>query len=491
MPLFYLFLFFLGRQYIIIMKNFFIVKEIRNLKKEDRTGLQMIFVLILLSALFLSCSTHRKNAEEENPPNIIVIVADDLGWHDVGYHGSEIKTPVIDKLAEQGVQLDRFYVHSVCSPTRASLLTGKPPSRYGILSPLGDEAVFPPGTLTLAEVLRRKGYDTAISGKWHLGTVPEARPLNFGFNSSYGYLRGQIDPYTHLYKNGNRTWHRNDTLIDEEGHATDLITDEAIRVIEKPRRADEPFFLYVAYSVPHYPLDEPEKWVGMYSKTIANESRRMYAAAVSHMDDAIGRILSALKEKGLEENTVVLFFSDNGAQESWHSKTQYGGKFKGNDVLGNNLPLRDWKTSLYDGALRVPAVILWRGHLSGGEVVEEAVNVEDVYPTLANLAGAELPEEMNIEGIDFLPALQGKSLPEDRVMYWRMSYGMAVKKGDWKLVHRGKTPDEGTDELYNIKTDPEETMNVAAENEAIVHGLKKELEHQFSLDNPALAKEIK
>lgn len=473
------------------MENILNVMRGRNTWKVDRTGLRMIFVSILLSVLLLSCSTQRKNTVQENPPNIVILVADDLGWHDVGYHGSEIKTPVIDKLADQGVILDRFYVQSVCSPTRASLLTGKPPGRYGILSPLGDEAVFPEGTVTLAEVLRRKGYDTAISGKWHLGTVPEARPLNFGFNSSYGYLRGQIDPYTHLYKNGNRTWHRNDTLVDEEGHATDLITDEAIRVIEKPRKAGEPFFLYVAYSVPHYPLDEPEKWIDMYNNSIPNESRRLYAAAVSHMDDAIGRIMDALKEKGLEDNTVVLFFSDNGAQESWHSKTQYNGKFKGNDVLGNNLPLRDWKTSLYDGALRVPGVIRWKRKLPQGEIVEEAINVEDVYPTLALLAGAELPEEMKIEGIDFLPALHGKSLPEDRVMYWRMSYGMAVKKGDWKLLHHGNTPAEGTDELYDLKSDPEETKNVAAGNEAIVPDLKKELEHQFSLDSPALAKEIK
>ncbi len=416
-------------------------------------------------------------------------MADDLGWNDIGYHGSEIKTPAIDKLSQEGIELDRFYVHSVCSPTRASLLTGRYPSRYGILSPLGDEAVFPEGTVTIAELLNQNGYETAISGKWHLGTVPEARPMRLGFNSSYGYLRGQIDPYTHLYKNGNKTWHRNDTLIDEEGHATDLITDEAVQFIEKSHDNSKHFFLYVAYSVPHFPLDEPENWVDMYEKSIANESRRLYAASVTHMDEGIGRIMVTLEKNKLEENTVVLFFSDNGAQESWQSKTQYNGKYKGNDVLGDNRPLRDWKTSFYDGALRVPAIIMWKGKLSHGKI-SEAINVADIYPTLAGLAGADIPEELNIEGLNFWPSLDGVTLDEDRIMYWRMNKGMALKKGDWKLIHHGKTPDEGTDELYNIFLDPNETRDVSEENGKILLELKKEMKHQFSLDSPLLANEI-
>jgi len=447
-------------------------------------------IYFIILAHFLSCSPDQKSKTANSQPNIIVIVADDLGWNDIGYHGSEIKTPAIDKLAREGIELDRFYVHSVCSPTRASLLTGRYPSRYGILSPLGDEAVFPEGTVTIAELLKQNGYETAISGKWHLGTVPEARPMNFGFNSSYGYLRGQIDPYTHLYKNGNKTWHRNDILVDEEGHATDLITDEAVRFIEKSRENSKAFFLYVAYSVPHYPLEEPGNWVDMYEKTIENESRRLYAASVSHMDEGISRILTTLGKNKMEENTLVLFFSDNGAQESWHSKTQYNGKFKGNDVLGDNKPLRDWKTSFYDGALRVPAVLMWKGKLSHGKV-SESINVADIYPTLAGLAGVDIPEGLNIEGHNFWPFLEGAPLSEDRIMYWRMSKGMALRKGDWKLIHHGKSPDEGIDELYNISLDPNETKNVAAGNEKLVLELKKEMEYQFSLDNPILAKEIK
>ncbi len=449
------------------------------------TGL--ILILLLLSVF--SCSQKGKKIKVQTQPNIVVIIADDLGWRDVGYHGSEIKTPVIDNLAKEGVQLERFYVHSVCSPTRASLLTGRAPSRYGVLSPLGDEPIFPAGTVTIAELLKRNGYETAISGKWHLGTVPEARPMKFGFNSSYGYLRGQIDPYTHLYKNGNKTWHKNDILIDEEGHATDLITDEAIRAINESHKKSKPLFIYVAYSVPHYPLAEPEKWIDMYKQTIPNKSRRLFAASVTHMDYSIGRILFTLNKNEMLENTVVLFVSDNGGQESWHSKTQYNGKFKGNDVLGNNKPLRDWKTSLYDGALRVPAIISWKGKLDKGKVTE-ALNVADLFPTFASIAGVEVPQEYNIEGVNFLPSLFGGSLPKTRIMYWRMNNGMVIKKGDWKLIHHGKTVNKGTDELFNIIADPYENKDLATENTDKVAELKKEMKKQLLLDNPILRKEI-
>ena len=438
---------------------------------------------------FISCNSKKEKSTDQDKPNIIVIVADDLGWNDIGYHGSEIKTPAIDKMVHGGIELDQFYVHSVCSPTRASLLTGRYPSRYGILSPLGDDSVFPEGTVTIAELLKNNGYETAISGKWHLGTVPEARPMKLGFNSSYGYLRGQIDPYTHLYKNGNKTWHRNDVLVDEEGHATDLITEEAIRFIEKSNGNDKPFFLYVAYSVPHYPLDEPGNWVDLYRNSITNESRRLYAASVTHMDDGIGRIMTTIKKNKIEENTVILFFSDNGAQKSWYSETQYGGKFKAHDTLGNNEPLRDWKTSFYEGALRVPAIIYWKGKLHPDKI-KKAINVADIYPTLANIAGVTLPKEESLDGFNFLPALNGATDTKDRIMYWRMANGMAVKKRDWKLIHFGETPEAGTDELYNVSIDPNETSNMATSNKSVLQELKKELRYQYSLDSPILAEEI-
>lgn len=448
-------------------------------------GYSTIVLSIFLLLFSLSCSYQKTNKTENGQPNIVVIIADDLGWNDVGYHGSEIKTPTIDKLAQEGIEFDRFYVCSVCSPTRASLLTGIYPSRYGIMSPLGDEAGLPTGTVTIAGLLQKNGYDTGISGKWHLGTVLEGRPLNYGFNSSYGYLRGQIDPYTHLYKDGSRTWHRNDMLEDEEGHATDLITDEAIRFISKPREKGTPFFLYVAYSVPHYPLEESKEWTDIYKQKISNESRRNNAASVTHMDNSIGQILEVLKKTGIEENTIVMFLSDNGGQKSWSSETQYGGKFKPHDVLGDNRPLRDWKTSFYDGALRVPAVLIWPGKIKPIKI-DESINVTDIYPTLAFLAGVEIPDELNIEGINFWPAVNGEPLSNERTMYWRSNNATALKKGDWKLIHKGKKLEEGTDELYNLQLDPYEKQDVAKENMEKVREMKKELERQLGSDSQSI-----
>ena len=442
-------------------------------------GYSVIGISGLVLPQLLSCSGAEKKQAEKIKPNFIIILADDLGWSDVGYHGSEIKTPAIDKIASEGIEFDRFYVHSVCSPTRAALLTGRSPSRFNILAPLGDKPGFPAGTVTIAGLLQGQGYETKITGKWHLGADPEGRPMKFGFNESYGYLHGQIDPYTHLYKTGVKTWHRNDEFVEEEGHTTDLITAEAISFINKQQ--DSPFFLYVTYSVPHYPLDEPAKWRDMYTG-ISNKSRAHFAASVSHMDNSIGRILDAVKEKGIGKNTMIMFISDNGGQEEWSSKTDYNGKFEPNDVLGDNKPLRDWKTSLYDGALRVPAILYWEGTLNRMKV-NEAINVSDIYPTLANLAGARVPDELNIEGINFWPAVEGKKLPEDRVMYWKLNIGTAVKKGDWKLIRTGGKQKEVTEELYNISADPYETNDLSETNKEKTDELRKELLGQMAKDS--------
>lgn len=445
----------------------------------------------LLLPSLLSCSPKKTNNSDNKQPNILVIIADDLGWNDVGYHGSEIKTPTIDRLAREGIEFNRFYVCSVSSPTRACLLTGRYPSRYGILSPLGDEAGLPAGTVTIAGLLKQNGYDTEISGKWHLGAVPEGRPMNYGFNTSYGSLRGQIDPYTHLYKDGRKTWHRNDVLIDEEGHATDLITEEAIRFINKPRDKGSPFFLYVAYTVPHYPLEEPNEWTDIYKQTVRNESRRNNAGSVTHMDNSIDQILKALKKMGIEDNTIVLFQSDNGGQRSWipgsikyndKFSLEYNGKFKAHDVLGDNRPLRGWKGSLYDGALRVPAVLIWPGKLKHMRI-DEAINVVDIYPTLAFLAGAKIPDGLNIEGFNFWPLINGESISKERTMYWKLNNGTALKKGEWKLIHNGKNLKESADELYNIQIDPYETKDVSKENMRKVTELKKEIQYHLSLDS--------
>jgi arylsulfatase B len=284
-------------------------------------------VIPWLLGLFLSGGLSTPRAERvDRPPNLLVLVADDLGWRDVGYHGSEIRTPNIDKLARAGVRLERHYVYPTCSPTRAGLLTGRNPSRFGIDGPIDGRSMqaLPVDVTTLAGTLKVHGYATAMMGKWHLGLRPEVGPRRYGFDRSYGYFHGQLDQYSHRYKNGDRTWHRNDAFVDEEGHATDLIAHEAIQYLQEEHR--QPFFLYVAFSVPHYPIQEDARWIKPYEPAIADPSRRLYAASVTHMDAAVGRFVEALKTTGRLPDTVILFTSDNGGQRDYRSQTDYGGK---------------------------------------------------------------------------------------------------------------------------------------------------------------------
>jgi arylsulfatase A-like enzyme len=262
-------------------------------------------------------------SSEDRPPNFLILIADDLGWRDVGYHGSEIRTPHLDAMARAGVRLERHYVCPTCSPTRAGLLTGRNPSRFGIHGPIDGRSLqaLPGNVTTLAAALKTRGYATAMMGKWHLGLRPEVGPRRYGFDQSYGYFHGQLDQYAHRYKNGDRTWHRDDAFVDEQGHATDLIANEAIRYLQGPHR--QPFFLWVAFSVPHYPIQEDARWVEPYEPVIADPSRRLYAASVTHMDAAIGRIVAALKQNGRLRDTLILFTSDNGGQRDYQSRTDY------------------------------------------------------------------------------------------------------------------------------------------------------------------------
>jgi arylsulfatase B len=417
-------------------------------------------------------------------PNILLLVADDAGWRDVGYHGSEINTPNLDHLMEEGVELNHFYVWPTCSPTRASLLTGRPASRFGILGPIGGKSKLhlPQETPTLAELLRENGYTTAITGKWHLGLQPEVGPDKYGFEYAYGYLHGQIDQYTHVYKYGDRTWHRNGEFIDEEGHATDLITKEAVNYLTQIRDKSKPFFLYVPFSVPHFPLQEEAKWVKPYEKSIENESRRVFAASVAHMDNAVGKIISTLENENLRENTLVIFISDNGAQENWFpGNDEYEGRHGPNDVLGDNRPLRDWKKSVYEGGIRVPGFINWPSRLKSRQV-DDVTCAVDVLPTVAALAGVHLPSDMQVDGENIWPAVSGGKPLTERVLYWRTKSQMAVRKGEWKLIHNGKTPDKGEDELYNLRTDPYEKENISVRYPEIVNELKQEMKNQATND---------
>ena len=417
------------------------------------------------------------SAQSNELPNILIIVPDDLGWNDVGYHGSDIKTPNLDKLAESGLRFDQHYVMPTCTPTRVSLLTGKYPSRYGIVGPDYGE-VIDMGDPTLASILKENGYFTAIAGKWHLGSPPYT-PLKYGFDSSYGYFDGQIDPYTHEYKTETklterRSWHRNDTYLEEEGHVTDLLTTEAIRIIEEAN--EKPFFLYLTHHVPHYHLDEPDEWLSVYDDKEMFPSRRLFAASVTHFDHAIGEVIAALERAGKRKNTLILFTSDNGGQYQWHSTTDYRGKYanKPFDVLGNNYPLRGWKTELYEGGIRVPAFVNWPGTISSG-VVKEPVHVSDWLPTLCNLIGRpQILESLKLDGINILPLINGEQQEmQERAFYWKIAQTDAVRKGDMKLlVNRANNKVE----LYNLKEDFRESKDLSKSNPEVVTQLLKLLE---------------
>jgi len=410
-----------------------------------------------LSACGWSSEHGESNRKKRKRPNIIFIIADDLGWADIGYHGSEIQTPNLDRLAKQSVRFERHYVMPTCTPTRVGLMTGRYPSRFGVLSPAYGK-IFDDDTVTLAGALQSCGYKTSISGKWHMGSPPDFTPCKYGFDSSYGYFHGQIDPYTHHYKTGVRSWHRNDMYLEEEGHATDLITNEAIRVIESDH--DKPFFLYVAYSVPHYPLDEPEKWTGAYRGKIKNQSRLWYAASVTHMDAGIGDIVKAVDRKGIREDTLIVFVSDNGGQKNWYDKKQYKGRYaeKPHTVLGNNHPLRGWKGEVYEGGVRVPALANWESVLEP-RILSASVHIVDWMPTLCKLAGYSPQTDLRWDGRDIWPLVSGQTAAiEPRSLYWKTPNASAITLGDWKLVTDKR---QKSFELYDVITDPYEEHDLA------------------------------
>lgn len=397
-------------------------------------------------------------------PNILIILPDDLGWSDIGYHGSDIKTPNIDKLARSGIMLNQHYTMPTCTPSRVCLMTGLYASRYGVLGPAYGE-VIDLGDPTLPSLLSDHGYFTAIDGKWHMGSPPYT-PLKYGFQSSYGYFDGQIDPYTHEYAQDTefterRSWHRNDEYLDESGtHVTDLITDEAVRIIEEER--EEPFFLTVAHHVPHSPLDEPGEWISVYDNYLMHPSRKLFAASITHMDEGVGKIIDALERTGQRENTLIIFMSDNGGTKSWHNETIYRGQYadKPHKVLGNNFPLRGWKHELYEGGIRAPAFLNWPGQLEPG-VVDFPVHISDWLPTLCALTGIEQGLRPDLDGKNIWPLLTGEAqIAGTRQMYWKTGRGYAVREGSWKLlVHLNNDT-----ELYDLKKDFRETRNLRDDN---------------------------
>jgi arylsulfatase A-like enzyme len=395
-----------------------------------------------------------QNAQAQTQkPNIVYILSDDQGWGDVGYHGSDIQTPNIDRLVASGTRLSQFYVQPICSPTRASFMTGRYTIRYGLQRPITPWSRFglPLEERTLAQGLKEAGYKTAVCGKWHLGFYTEGHlPTNRGFDHHYGHYNGTLDYYSHNHRGG-LDWHRNEETVKEEGYSTDLITSEAVQLINE-QDTFQPLFLYVAYNAPHTPMQAPEEYLQRYAQ-IEDKNRRTYAAMVSCMDDGIGRIIDALKQNGMDQNTLLIFSSDNGGARSNGS---------------SNKPLRQVKGTVYEGGVRVPAVAVWPGMLKAGSVVDELIHITDLYPTFMNLAGGSLEQPLPLDGLNVWETIsKGKPTPREHLLHEWSNSGGALRQGNWKVVVTIQNNDEKRTEkteLFNIAEDPNEKADLSAKN---------------------------
>jgi arylsulfatase A-like enzyme len=416
--------------------------------------------------------TQRAHAETINTkPNILYIVADDLGWKDVGYHGSDIKTPNIDKLAATGARLEQFYAQPMCTPTHACLMTGRYPFRYGLQTaviPSGHTYGLPTDEWLLPQAHKESGYRTAIVGKWHLGHADRKYwPRQRGFDHQYGPLIGEIDYFTHE-QHGVLDWYRDNQPITEDGYSTILLGHEAVRLIDSQDPAT-PFYLYLAFNAPHTPYQAPQEYLDRYSD-IADPSRRAYAAAITALDDQIGRVLAALDRKKLRNNTLIIFQSDNGGTRN----AMFAGGIDASKIKipCDNGPYRDGKGSLYEGGTRVVALANWPGHIKAGETVSEMIHVVDMYPTLLALAGGRLGKNKPLDGLDVWPTISaGKRSPRTEVIYNIEPFRAGVRQGDWKLIWRVLLP--SAVELYNIAQDPSEKTDLAGKYPDKVAQLQK------------------
>lgn len=426
----------------------------------------------LIASALVSRIVEPAMAAGTTPPNILYIIADDLGWKDVGFHGSDIATPVLDKLAASGAEFDEFYAQPMCTPSRAAFLTGRYPLRYGLQSgviPSAGSYGLATDEYLLPQLLKDAGYETALVGKWHLGHgKTEYWPRQRGFDHFYGALVGEIDHFKHA-SHGVKDWYRNNKPVSEEGYDNTLFGNEAARLITEHKAGGKPLFLYLAFTAPHSPFQAPDKYVKRYAH-IADEQRRLYAAMVTAMDDAVGHVLEALDSKGMRENTLIVFHSDNGGVRS----AMFAGESKvGNNLPADNGPYRDGKGTLYEGGTRVCGFITWPGHIKPGKI-DGMMHVVDMYPTIAAVAGATPEKNKPLDGMNLWPAISaGSRTPREEVVYNVDPTGGAVRLGDMKLVWAASLP--GKLELFDLAKDPGETTNIAETNPEMVAKLKQRI----------------
>ena len=389
-------------------------------------------------------------------PNVVVLLADDLGSGDLGFAGGEIATPNLDKLASESLRFEQAYVCPVCSPTRSSLMTARSPMRFGVMyhviRPWLDYGV-PLDEHFLPQSFAAAGYQTAMMGKWHLGHSRKAYlPNARGFQYSYGHLNGAIDYFTHE-RDGGLDWHRNGKAVREEGYSTDLIANEAATWIAQ-RDKSKPYLLYVPFNSPHSPLQAPEESLKKYAH-ITDPKRRAFAAMVDRLDAGIGRIL-----KEVDGNTIVLFFSDNGGPLNFGAR---------------NGKLRGAKGSVYEGGIRTQMLLRYPGHTKPGTSTKQVITVLDVFPTLAGAAGVKLQNKLPLDGRNLWPALSaGKVMErEDLIVAVESGRGLehTVRRKNWKLVRTIAENKPAKNELYDLAHDPYEEHDLAASETKLVDEL--------------------
>jgi arylsulfatase A-like enzyme len=420
-------------------------------------------------------------------PNVIVFMTDDQGYGDLSCMGAEdFKTPTLDRMAKNGARFTDWYSNSpVCSPSRAALLSGRYPGNAGVRAILRGHRTatgLPASTPTLATMLKSEGYKTGLVGKWHLGLAEQSRPGAHGFDQTFGFMAGCIDFFSHIYYWGaNRPgpslnpthdlWENNEEIWRNGEYFTELIAEKAVEFIRDTADSEEPFFLYVPFNAPHYPMHAPQKYMDRFPDLPWD--RQVMAAMISAVDDAIAAIQDELERQGLTENTLSFFMSDNGpSRESrnWLDGRQdpyYGGTSGG---------LKGHKFSLFDGGVKVPGIVHWPVKIPGGQVIGTPAAAMDIVPTVLDAVGAG-SAGYEIDGTSLLSLVTNDVQLDERPIFWEMEGQTAVRRGKWKLVLKGQLVEEGDSvadvHLSDVESDPSESVNLAEKEPKIANELKQ------------------
>ena len=423
---------------------------------------------ILVAILALGCAAaplvHAQPGSATRP-NVVLIITDDLGWADLGSYGAtDVRTPNIDGLAAAGIRLTDFYANGVtCTPTRAGLITGRYQQRFGVEAPLsnpsrGADQGLPATGYSLPQLLKNNGYATALVGKWHLGYKPELGPNAHGFDYFFGFKSGYHDYYTHANGDGDPDLWENERPIERQGYTTDLITEHAIRFVEQ--HAQEPFFIDVAYNAPHWPYqvpgqpsEAPDRARHVMPQDAATSARADYVAMVEHLDRSIGELLAALDRLDIADDTIVIFTNDNGGE--W---------------LSSSSPLFGRKWTVFEGGIRVPALVRWPGRIPAGKVSDQVGITMDLTASILAVTGTPVPAEARLDGMNLFPIWEGRTPEVERTLFWRAQGGgrrqTAVRRGDFKVLN-----DSGQTFVFNLRTDPGERRDLANRRQDIAQTL--------------------